>query len=225
MNKKKTVIRILAIAIDLAVFVSTIVYVVLGLNGYVASENRFGPAAPSYLRYFTTLSNLYAAIVSLFIAVLLIIYFKKDIVFPKWIKLIYASAVTSVMLTFFTVILFLEPTQMAQGRSFFFLYWGMDYLLFHAINPILVLLCYLFSFKGEKLNFKELFFTIIPMVIYSCVYTPCVITHKWPDFYGFTFGGKYYLTAIVLPAMLIATYAISFGINLLVNLLDKKLKK
>ena len=226
MNKKRMVFNISAIVINSFVFVSTIVYVVLGLNGYIASEHRFrGRPDPTYLRYFTTLSNLFCAIVCMLIAILIIINFKKDKVYPRWIKLIYHSAVTSVMLTFFTVILFLEPTQMAQGRSFFFLYWGMDYLLFHAINPLLALISYLFFFKGEKLNWKHLFFTIIPMVIYSCVYTPCVISHQWPDFYGFTFGGKYYLTAIVLPAMLLATYAISFGINVLTNLLDKKLKK
>ena len=225
MSKKKICLNISAIVVNLFIFVSTITYTVLGLNGYIASENRFrGRPDPTYLRFFTTLSNVYSAIIALLFVILLIIYFKKDKVFPKWMKIVYASAVTSVMLTFFTVILFLEPTMMAQGYKFTFLYWGMDYLLFHAINPLLALISYLFFFKGEKLNWKHLFFTVIPMGIYTCIYTPCVLTHTWPDFYGFTFGGKYYLTAIVLPVMLIATYAISFGINLLSNLIDKKLK-
>lgn len=226
MNSKKKSFKIAAIAINLFVFVSTVVYVVLGLSGYIASENRFkGNPDPTYLRYFTTLSNLFSAFVCLFIAILIILNWNKDKVFPKWVKILFGSAVTSVMLTFFTVIFFLEPTMMAKGYSFLFLYWGMDYLLFHAINPLLALASYLFFFKGKKLIWKDLFFMVIPMGIYTCIYSPCVISGAWPDFYGFTFGGKYYLTAVVLPIMLAATYGISYIINVLTNLLDKKLKK
>lgn len=226
MDQKKTGFKIAAVAINLFVFVSTIVYVPLGLSGYIASEHRFrGNPDPTYLRYFTTLSNLFSAFVCLFIAILIIINWKKEKAYPKWVKILFGSAVTSVMLTFFTVILFLEPTMMAKGYSFLFLYWGMDYLLFHAINPLLALISYLFFFKGEKLIWKELFFMVIPMGVYTCIYSPCVISGAWPDFYGFTFGGKYYLTAVVLPIMLIATYGISYIINILSDLLDKKLNK
>ena len=223
---KNFISKIISIALNLFIAGSSLSLTIMGSAfGYKSTEHKFGSPDWTYLRFFTVLSNAFNGLVALFIIVMVIIYFKKKDPFPRWVKIIYASAVTSVMLTFFTVLFFLGPVHVSKGGNFMFMYNGIDYLLFHMVNPLISLVGYLFFFKGEKLNWKHLLFTVLPMAIYTCIYTPCVLTHEWPDFYGFTFGGKYYLTAIVLPAMLLATCLISFLLNLLTNLLDKTIKK
>ena len=218
--------KVISLILNTFLAVSSITLVVLGSAfGYKSTAHKFGSPDPTYLRMFTILSNGLNGFICLVVVVMTILYFKKDKPYPRWLKILFNCGLTSVMLTFLTVLCFLGPVHVSKGGNFMFMYNGIDYLLFHMINPLITLVSYLFFFKGEKLNWKHLLFTMIPMGIYTIIYTSCVLTHAWPDFYGFTFGGKYYLTAIVIPVMLLATYLISFLINLLVNLLDNTIKK
>ena len=58
-----------------------------------------------------------------------------------------------------------------------------DMFFFHFLNPLLAFFTFLFFVKGDRLNWKEDFLGMVPMVIYSIFYVIFVLTHTWRDFY------------------------------------------
>lgn len=119
-----------------------------------------------------------------------------------------------------TTIVFLAPYYSLLGHSYFALFEG--YLFFfHFFNPLLMILGYVLFSKSELLTKKTCLFAMLPMLLYTCVYAPMVVTGTWDDFYGFSFGGRYYL--IPIDVIVIASLCYLFGLGL--NLLDKKIKK
>lgn len=205
--KKDIITKIISIIVNLFITISTTILVII----QVQLELKKVPDITriTFFNYFTTLSNIYSAIVSLVVAIFIIITFKKNSPFPKWLSLLHLSAVTSVALTFITCVFFLAPMEVVNHRS----YWGMftDFLIFvHFLNPVLALLDFVFLNKYHKMNWICAFWGIIPMVIYGAIYSTMVISKKWNDFYGFTFGGNVWLIFIVLPIMICVTYLISF---------------
>lgn len=220
MDKKQLVIKIIALLANLFIFVSaTFICINAPINGYRFGDIVVPGGDPSYFRYFTNLSNLYTGIVSFIIFIYLIKNFKKDFYLPKWLRIVELSGVTSLMLTFFTVLLFLAPTHAMNGNNYFDMYLN-DMFFFHFFNPLVALFIFLVLLKGDKLNYKEALFGMIPMVLYAIIYTIFVLTGG-DDFYGFTFGGKFYLLPIVIPVMLLVTYLISFLSSLLYNVIYK----
>ena len=222
MERALLIKKIIGIVINAFVFVSSMVILISGVVfGYNSFKGTFqGGPNISYIKYFTTLSNAFNGFVALFILVLLIKHFKEDIIYPKWIKLLLLASTTSVALTFLTVLFFLAPTYISYGYSFFYMYQN-DMFFLHFFNPLLSFLFFAFLFKGEKINPKECLFALIPMGLYSIVYSINVISGIWEDFYGFTFGGKYYLAIIVLPIMFAVTYLTAFFTNLLSSKINK----
>ena len=222
MNKKELIIKISALVANLFIFVSsTVICINAPINGYQFGDLYVPGPDPSYFQYFTNLSNLYTGIVSLIIFIYLIIHFNEDFKLPKWLRILELTGVTSLMLTFLTVIFFLVPTYVAKGNSFWDMYLY-DMFFFHFFNPLVALFTFLFLVKGDKLNYKEDVFGMIPMMVYAVFYTSFVVTGVWTDFYGFTFGGKFYLLPIVIPVMLLVTYLIGFLSSLFYNLINKK---
>lgn len=218
--KKEIVLKVIALIANLFLFVNSVVICINApINGYRFGNLIVPGGDPSYFRYFTNLSNLYTGIVSFIIFIYLIKNFKKDFYLPKWLRIVELTGVTSLMLTFLTVILFLVPTYVAKGNSFWDMYLY-DMFFFHFFNPLVALFTFLVLIKGDKLTWKEALFGMIPMVLYAIFYTIFVLTGG-EDFYGFTFGGKFWLLPIVLPVMLGVTYLISFLSSLFYNLLHK----
>lgn len=218
--KKEIVLKVIALIANLFLFVNSVVICINApINGYRFGNLVVPGGDPSYFRYFTNLSNLYTGIVSFIIFIYLIKNFKKEFYLPKWLRILELTGVTSLMLTFLTVILFLVPTYVAKGNSFWDMYLY-DMFFFHFFNPLVALFIFLVLIKGDKLTWKEALFGMIPMVLYAIFYTIFVLTGG-EDFYGFTFGGKFWLLPIVLPVMLGVTYLISFLSSLFYNLLNK----
>lgn len=212
--KKEKIIKLISLVLDLFVFVS-ITYVIIKaiFFGYSFGDIVVPPYEFSYFRYFTNLSNIYAGIVALILFSYTIIHFNDDKPLPKWLSRVALGASTGVALTFLTVLFFLAPTYAAKGNNYFIMF--MDDMLFtHFLNPIVSCIVFIFFTKHEKTNFKEALFGIIPMVIYSCIYSPLVLSGVWDDFYGFTFGGNWWAIFLALPIMLCVTYLISFGLAL-----------
>ena len=208
--------KILCLAINLFIFGSSLyIFINAPLNGYVFGTYVVPGGDFSYYRYFTNLSNMYGGIVSFVLAIYLAMHFEEDFSMSKGMRILQLTMVVSLMLTFLTVVFFLAPMKVASP-NYFDMFSG-DMFFFHFFNPVLSFIVFLFLTKGPKLTWKECFFGIIPMVVYAIFYTIFVLTGVWPDFYQFTFGGKYWLTVIVLPFMLGATYLISFLISLLYN--------
>lgn len=171
-------------------------------------------------RYFTTLSNAFAAITA---AIMLVFNVKNTVkdeyVFPQWVMVLKYTATCAVALTFFTVALFLSPLIAFYGKSYFTLFKGNGFF-FHFLIPVLSVLCFIALEKSHDLPFNCTFIALLPAILYSFVYTIMVTGFKyWPDFYSFTFNERYWILPITITVMFIFSY----GICVLIFFLRKKI--
>lgn len=212
-------IKILNIILHSYIAISSLTIMILGVCGAFskdAFQNNEG-----FLSYFTTLSNIYAGVVSLMVAIFYVYKFRQqEVIMPRWLKIITLTASSGVTLTFLTTTFFLGPTFVINGYNYFSLFEGYLFI-YHFFNPVLFLLTYIFLNRGPKLNFKEVILGILPMLIYASVYTPLVLTGIWIDFYGFTFGGHAWAAFISLPVVILVTFAISYFTNLAADKFQK----
>lgn len=160
------------------------------------------PTIPTFFRYFTVLSNLFMALVSL-----LAIFVTK-----KFIKTLYLIATTSLILVFLVVAFFLAP----QSKNYFYLFSDYEFFL-HFLNPLFATIS-LLLFKKPNYNYKNCLLCLLPPSIYAVIYFIFVMIIKsWPDFYNFTFGGKFWVAPITLVVILTTTYLIAFILSRVAN--------
>ena len=175
-----------------------------------------------YFRFFTIDSNILAAIASL-----IYIYFNvmkligKDIQIPNWLRIFKFVATNTVAVTFFVVLFLLTPMSMYQdGASFWFLYED-NCAILHGVGPILAMLTLIVFEKDDLFEKKYTYFQFVPVALYGLIYLICVVFAKvWPDFYGFTFDGRYYLS----PIAAILVFGVSYGAAELMYFLQKLCK-
>ena len=170
-------------------------------------------------RYFTTLSNVFAAIAS----VITLIFNVRNVIkdryeFPKWALIIKYVATCAVALTFATVALFLSPMILFYGESYFTLFSGNGFFM-HFLLPALSVVNFIFFEKKPKLRFKYAFYALIPTIIYAAVYAVMVKGLKaWPDFYSFAPAGN----GALLPLIALSMCGLSFFVSAFLFLIRKK---
>ena len=187
----------------------------------------FVPGLPAYgltgttcFRYFTTDSNVLLGITCLIMLVFNIrnlIHPEKSI--PRAVYLIKLVGTVSTTVTMLTVVFFLGPMAAAKGGIHSYLnFFRTNVFVLHLSNPVLAIVSFLFFEKSGRFDLRSTLWTLSPTVVYSLVYlTEVIFTHKWPDFYGFTFGGNY----SVAPISLIVMYLVTWVIGLVLNRLKK----
>ncbi|MCR5653585.1 MAG: hypothetical protein K6F88_07260 [Ruminococcus sp.] len=191
MNKKILTALILNIIAVTATTAITVSY-------YFHSNNPLVETGFDSYKFFTTDSNILAAI-----SALVLIPFEIQILRGKREKLPRAAIVfklvgmTSVMLTFITVLTVLLP-QYDAG----FLLLGTAFYM-HLAGPLIALVTFLFLETDSKIRLPETFLALIPSVVYGAVYLVQVVVigeHNggWSDFYTFNKGGHWYITMFVL---------------------------
>ena len=172
----------------------------------------------NYLKAFTVDSNILMGITSLIVA---IFNFKNLLQnrdeMPEWVVVAQFISASAVAVTMMTTILFLAPTGVAYGHSYFWLFTGTLFFL-HFFNPSLVLVDVMFLLKKHRITLPYCFLAVIPVIIYSCFYIPFVLTGTWKDFYGFTFGGH----MAVVPASILTMYGVAFLFGFLISLVHNK---
>lgn len=219
-NKK----NIILLVINLFIFTATTIITINGVfNG--ASDGQLGSSIKGirYFMPFTIDSNVLLGLCSLVLSIFLIKnLIKKDTVIPNWVLLLFYAGVVSTTLTILTVIFFLTPTiSISSGFDRAITLYMKDMFFLHVLDPILGIIVFINVKSDEDYNLKDNFISIIPMFLYSIWYMINVLTGKWDDFYGFTFGGKY----MVIPIVLIAMYLVTFLIGFILRKLNKKFKK
>lgn len=167
-------------------------------------------------RYFTTLSNIFSAVVSvvlLIIEIVLLAGGKGIADLPAWAVVLKYVATVSVTVTFLTVMAFLGPIYGYKSQL------GGTGAWVHAAGPLLAVIAIGFLEKGYALSFWEGFLGMIPTVIYGIVYLYMVVEKGeknggWEDFYSFNRGGKW---PISFSAMMFGTAVICVLLTLLHN--------
>ncbi len=142
------------------------------------------------LRYFTVLSNLLEGLASLLLTIDLarVLRGKKERVSHGLFLLGHVGAV-AVSITFWVVMCFLGPRlgylAMFKGGNLFL----------HLINPLLAIAAFFFLDHFDRVEKKELWFSLVPVLIYGIFYLGNVMINgvgTYPDindFYGFFFAG------------------------------------
>lgn len=155
-------------------------------------------------RYFTVLSNIYAAVSCLLSLLFEIPMFSaRSEGLPKWLLLLVFSSAGAVLVTFMTVMVFLGPT---KGYKDLLTKGGFH---FHLLNPLLAAFCCVIEAKG-RVGFGASVTVLIPVLLYGALYCKkvLILTEQnggWPDFYGFNRDGKWKisLAAMITGAVLI----------------------
>ena len=187
-----------ALALDLAVPVAVLVALLL-----LGHEKNAYPAA---FCYFTTDSNLLAALSCLAIAPFL---FRRilnpDAAIPRALSLLRFVSSVALAVTLLTVMCFLGPVVYSYP-----LVLSGHNLYLHLIAPVLSLVSTLFFEDGETIGRKTSLLGAIPVFLYGTVYAICVLGVKcWDDVYGLNGGGHWYIS---LLTFLFGAFLLSLGI-------------
>ena len=193
------------------IFLFTVIAVPVTLIfGSVASQKDNLPFAYwQHIATFTILSNIFLGIVALVAAIFGIRSLKTKHSLPKALNTWYLVATTSAALTFLTVILYLAPSRVFSGKNFFDMLIGPMFFL-HFLDPVLAIVTYIFFFGEHRATLQDRLFAFIPPALYAIPYIFFIaIIRIVPDFYGLTFGGRYYLTSLVVMVFGLLVFGIS----------------
>ena len=212
MNKK----IFAALLLNIAVVIATASIVA---SYFFYSRNPLVKSGFDSFQFFTTDSNVLAALSSL-----VMIPYEVQILRGKRKKLPHAAIVfkyigmTSVMLTFLTVMVLLMPT---YGAVFTLL--GTAFYM-HLTGPLTALATFLFLETDSKIKLPETVLAIIPSLLYGAVYLTQVVfigekNGGWSDFYTFNRGGYWYIAMVVIIGV---TYLIAVLTRLVQNKMTKE---
>ncbi len=202
----------------LAALIMNIIVVIatsaVAVSYYFYSENPLVETGLDSYKFFTTDSNILAALSSL-----VMIPFEIQILRGKRVRLPHAAIVfkyigmISVMLTFITVLVVLLPVYDAS-----FLLLGTAFHM-HLSGPLMALVTVLFLETDSKIKLPETLLALVPVIVYGAVYlTETVIIGEknggWMDFYTFNRGGLWY---IIMPVIFVMTYLLAVVTRLVHN--------
>ena len=157
------------------------------------------------LVFFTTLSNLFSALISLIVALVEVsLILKGETLIPHGIILLKFVGTAAVSVTLLTVLVFLGPTQ-GYGNMF-----KRDGIYVHLIGPLMSIFSLCLLETSSRISFSESLLGILPMLFYGIYYLRQVVLigeekGGWADFYGFNHNGKW---KISFSAMVIGTFII-----------------
>lgn len=172
-------------------------------------DNLAGIEYWQHIATFTILSNIFLTIVSLaaIFKGLRVLKTRQELspAFLTW----YLTAASAAMVTCLTVVLFLAPMRAVGGKDYFDMLLETMFFL-HFLNPILSAVTFILFTGSNKLPKYSKFIATLPITIYAIPYClNVIILHTWPDFYGVTFGGRYYLTPIVFITFWLLSFIIA----------------
>ena len=197
--------------IHLFVLVSTVICTVCGVTKG-AGEGQVGEnmVGWGYLKAFTTLSNVFAAVVSGIALAYMVRHWRRGTdALPRWLMRLRYAATSAVGLTFFVVVVFLGPMFEMGGAGYFTLFRG-DMFFLHLANPVLCGVALVRLERRYPLGRRDNLVALLPTVAYSLVYTYMVaIARRWTDFYNFTLGGHYQWAPVCIAVMYAVSYLIA----------------
>jgi len=171
-------------------------------------DSLLGMTPVEKLRMFTVLSNIFAGTASAVCAVYTLTHLGKKLPGPLvYVKFV---SVAAVMVTFFTVLLFLGP-----AFGFLSMYRRAN-LYFHLIVPLVSLAATFFA-KGDEIPLKKaVLYGFIPVIAYASYYCTRFAILKTGDWYGFFTWGVVPGIGIFL-ILLLGNLAISLGLAAIYN--------
>lgn len=202
------------IAADLVLNLAVAALTVMAVyNYFTGGPDALGSVNAQTFRYFTTDSNLLMALIAVIYAAFNVVCLvRPQTAEPEWLHILKFVGTAAVSVTFVTVVIFLGPTAaMRSGmRGYLRMFEGNVFFL-HFLCPVLAIISFALLERGARLTPAQNLWALIPTVVYSIVYLIMVvlIKHPWPDFYGFTFGGRLWAVPLSMAAMYLLTYGLA----------------
>lgn len=167
------------------------------------------------LRYFTVLSNLYFGITSFVLALLRTIkLIKNDFEIKRLPIILYFTGLVSVMITFIIVITILAPSQLKAGGHFYYMYLGSNFF-FHLLVPLFGLIVYIFIEQEYFIKIYDIFYSVIPVLLYGIFYILNFYLKLSPDglgsydWYNLIGKGEVSTTILLVLGFIVLTYIMS----------------
>ena len=217
-NKKFLALTIL----DIATFILMVIGISFSIFDVRFMANYPRLSSLPILMTFTGLSNVFIGLVCLACAVYRIV--KKDITIPKALFITKIIALADITITLLVTAFYLSPS---IGSSWWRLYINNN-IFNHLLTPVVAILTFILLEEYVETDWKDCFFSLVPLVLYGIFYIINVYTHLTPegktdltyDIYGFCRFGIFFLILF-----LIGFLATSFGLTYLYRLINKKKKK
>lgn len=207
MNTKK----IFSIIFNIGIIISVII-------GVIIISHRDGWAL---FKWYTVLSNIFTAIISLLLLIYSAINISKKVDNPAWLnKLRYISTCT-VTLTIVVVAAILAPSKNPGGHKTMMLESFGLYL--HTICPLLAIIS-LLAFEQPKLVFKDTLFAIIPTFLYAIVLIilNCADVLTGPYFFLQVKKQGALMTVVWTIVLSSAAYIFNLALFFVLKLINKK---
>lgn len=211
MTKKQKILTLISLVCNVSIIgfvIGAFIY-----SCFLTGENALMAKGFSSLRFYTVLSNVLLAILSLPILVIDIICLKKNkYEAPSWAGILKYVGVVGVSVTFLTVICFLAPGAAKRGQGYWSLFQGPN-LYYHLIVPLLAIVS--FGFIELNITFKMGYTALglVSVVLYGIFYIINYYCHLLDDgngsydWYGFLSDPKRSVWFVAL-IMLLASYLI-----------------
>lgn len=158
------------------------------------------------LKYYTTLSNIFAGIAA--VIMIVVLARAKSGKVPVWAALTkFASAVT-VSVTFLVTLFFLAPTMGIGG-----LYKG-ELMFMHAVGPVLAVVSFFMNRDLPEMKTSSALWATLPTILYGGVYSANIMLNgvgsgmNTNDWYGFAAAGVH-TVPFVYALMVLLTYLLS----------------
>ena len=158
------------------------------------------------LKYYTTLSNIFAGIAA--VIMIVVLARTKSGKVPVWAALTkFASAVT-VSVTFLVTLFFLAPTMGIGG-----LYKG-ELMFMHAVGPVLTVVSFFMNRDLPEMKTSSALWATVPTILYGGVYSANIMLNgvgsgmNTNDWYGFAAAGVH-TVPFVYALMVLLTYLLS----------------
>ena len=222
--KTQRICNVFSLIINLSIVYFTISGIAYSFRTDVIIDDPwYGFVGFASLKFFTNLSNILVAIASFIMVIFNIKSLLKDRrEYPDWALILKYLATVAVAVTFVTVVLFLGPGSIAEGRSYFEMFAHNNFFL-HFFTPVLAVVSFVLFEKIDYFQFRDALWGVLPVLLYAIVYFFMVVVvgteyGGWPDFYGFTFGGNFIAAVCSCIVMLSGTW----GISLLIRYMQQK---
>ena len=158
------------------------------------------------LKYYTTLSNIFAGIAA--VIMIVVLARTKSGKVPVWAAVTkFASAVT-VSVTFLVTLFFLAPTMGIGG-----LYTG-ELMFMHAVGPVLTVVSFFMNRDLPEMKTSSALWATLPTILYGGVYSANIMLNgvgsgmNTNDWYGFAAAGVH-TVPFVYALMVLLTYLLS----------------
>lgn len=200
--------------------------VLLALVGYGAVYLTFkGGNFVDQLKFFTVLSNLLAGVSALIGLISSTICFIKDKRGSNFVYIAELTSLVGLMITFFTVLLFLGPVAKIDWAILYgnFSFTSANFFM-HFVIPLFALVTFIFTANTKPhsgMNWKTLFFTLIPLAGYGIFYIINFYNHICSisfsggvsyDWYGFFSISGEWLGYIMFVLLFAIGYGFAFGL-------------